>query len=593
MDIQLAKKYFEEGLQNFLDKNFEDAEQSFLQSLKNFPNRLSTLTNLVTTQINLNKLSEAKINIEAIFKNHPDDAKNYMNLGNLCLKEYNYILAIENYDEAIRKNEQYAEAYYNRGLAFKKIKSHDQALNSLQEAYRLNSNYDYLAGLILNAKMQVCNWEMYDTEIGRITEKIKIGKKVSTSFPALLFSDSPYLQKRISEIWVNSQYPINSCLGNLAGYEKKEKIRIGYYSSDFYNHATSFLMAGMFELHDKSKFEIIAFSFGEIIKDNMHERLLLAFDDLIDINNLNDKEAANLSRTLKIDIAVDLKGHTNNERFGIFSYRAAPIQVSFIGYPGTTGAKYIDYLIADSIVIPEQLQKFYSEKIVYMPDSYQVNDNQRRVSNTNITKDNCGLPYGHFVFCCFNNNFKITPKIFDSWARILNSVPKGILWLLEDNVTAADNLRKEALLRGIDPAKLFFAKRINLEEHLARHSVADLFLDTLPCNAHTTASDALWSGLPVITCKGESFASRVAASLLNALDLPELITSSLTEYEALAIELATDTVKLKEIKEKLIRGKLTTALFDTPRYTKHIESAFIQMYERYHNDLPQDNIYIR
>ena len=256
------------------------------------------------------------------------------------------------------------------------------------------------------------------------------------------------------------------------------------------------------------------------------------------------------------------------------------------------GASYIDYLIADKTLIPKESQEYYSEKIVFLPNSYQVNDRHRAIASTQFTKQELGLPQDSFVFCCFNNNFKITPDVFDTWVRILKAVDASVLWLLEDNQIAATNLQKEAALRGLDPSRLVFAKRMTLPEHLARHKAADLFLDTLPYNAHTTASDALWAGLPVLTCLGESFASRVAASLLNAIGLPELVTETQPEYEAFAIELATNPIKLKSIKHKLENNRLATPLFDTPQFAKHIEAAYLQMYERYMANLPPDHIYI-
>jgi len=373
---------------------------------------------------------------------------------------------------------------------------------------------------------------------------------------------------------------------------KKNRIRIGYYSSDFYNHATSYLIAELIELHNRKIFEVIAFSFGRDSKDKMQLRISKAFDQFIDVRLKSDKDIAIISREMSIDIAIDLKGFTQGQRLGIFSYRAAPIQVNYIGYPGSMASEYIDYIIADRLLIPSQSRKYYSEKIVYLPNSYQVNDRKREITDKLFTKEELGLPPDGFVFCCFNNNFKITPYIFDEWVRILEAVAGSILWLLEDNPTAKVNLQKEIRQRGIEPSRLIFAKRLELPHHLARHRVADLFLDTSPCNAHTTASDALWAGLPVLTCIGESFASRVAASLLNAIELPELITTSKEQYVNTAIELATKPEKLNTIKEKLNRNRLTTALFDTQRYTKHIEDAFTQMYERYQTNLSPDNIFI-
>jgi predicted O-linked N-acetylglucosamine transferase (SPINDLY family) len=280
---------------------------------------------------------------------------------------------------------------------------------------------------------------------------------------------------------------------------------------------------------------------------------------------------------LGIDIAIDLKGSTKDHRFGIFSYRAAPVQVSYLGYPGTMGAEYIDYLIADKTLIPEESQKFYTEKIAYMPHSYQVNDRSRVISNRVFTKQEAGLPEEGFVFACFNSNYKITPDVFDVWARILKSVEGSVLWLFEENKNVASNLRAEANKRGLSPDRLVFAQKMPLHDHLARHKLADLFIDTLPCNAHTTASDALWAGLPVLTCMGESFASRVAASLLNAIEMPELITSSLEEYETLAIELGQNFQQVQSLKLKLETNKLTTPLFDSSLFTQNIENLFIKI----------------
>ena len=277
---------------------------------------------------------------------------------------------------------------------------------------------------------------------------------------------------------------------------------------------------------------------------------------------------------------------------GIFSYRAAPMQVSYLGYPGTVGAPYMDYLLADRTLVPEQSQVHYSEKIVYLPGSYQVNDRQRRISEHIFTKAAVGLPEQGFVFCCFNNNYKITPVMMDSWVRILNAVPGSVLWLFEDNVTASTNLHKEAAQRGLDPSRLVFATQMILSEHLARHRLADLFLDTLPYNAHTTASDALWAGIPVLTQAGESFAARVAASLLNAIGMPELIVETQEQYESLAIELAHTPARLSALKEKLQQNRLTTPLFDTGLYTRNLEAAYSAMYERYQSDMPPDHIHL-
>jgi len=318
----------------------------------------------------------------------------------------------------------------------------------------------------------------------------------------------------------------------------------------------------------------------------------MAFDQFHDVRDHTDKAVAMLSRELEIDIAVDLKGYTKDCRTGIFAYRAAPIQVNYLGFPGTMGCSYMDYLIADPTLIPEPSRQYYHEKIVYLPHSYQVNDSKRVIADTRYTRRELGLPDDAFVFCCFNNNYKITPNTFASWMRILQGVEGSVLWLFEDNPTAADHLRKEALRRGIAAERLVFAQRLPLAEHLARHQAADLFLDTLPYNAHTTTSDALWAGLPVLTCMGSGFAGRVAASLLNAIHLPELITTRQADYEALAILLAHEPQQLQHIRMKLSQNRLTTPLFNARLFAQHLEAAYVKMYERGQQALPIEHMTI-
>jgi predicted O-linked N-acetylglucosamine transferase (SPINDLY family) len=440
--------------------------------------------------------------------------------------------------------------------------------------------------------MFICDWQDFKVKVENLLLQTNENKKSSFCHPVLALTDSPSIQRKSSEIWINDKHPFNSLFGPILKSRHRDKIKIGYYSPDFREHPVAHLLIELLELHDKNQFELFGFYFGPPDSSKMHKRISSAFNQFIDVELKSDKDIALMSREMGIDIAVDLTGFTALARTDIFSYRAAPIQVNYLGYPGTTGAEYIDYIIADPIIIPTECQQYYSEKVVYLPNSYQVNDRQRSITNKVFTKDELGLPKDSFVFCCFNNNYKITPNTFDGWVRILKAVKGSVLWLLEDNPIAALNLRKEAQFRGLDPNRLVFAKRIDPSEHLARQRAADLFIDTLPYNAHTTASDALWVGLPVLTCMGESFASRVAASLLKAIELPELITTTQEQYEATAIELANNPEKFKDIKNKLERNRLTTALFDTPRFTKHIQTAYKQMYERYQADLQPNNIYI-
>ena len=437
----------------------------------------------------------------------------------------------------------------------------------------------------------MCSWSGLTEYLESISKKVVANERVANPFLLLALNDDAMLHKKSSEIYIQSRYQYNPILGPILKRSQGQKIRVGYFSADFKNHAVAFLIAELFELHDRSQFEIYGFSLVKAA-DEMVERLHTAFDQYIEVQQMSDIEIAQLSRSFNIDIAVDLTGITASSRTGIFSCRAAPIQVNYLGYPGSMGADHIDYIIADKTLIPPEFQSCYSEKVIYLPDSYQVNDRKRLISERQFTRQELGLPENGFIYCCFNNNFKILPATFEGWMRILNSVEGSVLWLFQDNSWAADNLKKEAEKQGIAADRLIFAEHMPLKEHLARHRRASLFLDTLPYNAHTTTSDALWAGLPVLTLMGQSFASRVAASLLNAIDLPELITSSQEEYEALAIELALNPNKLEDIKSKLANNRLAAPLFDTPRFTKNIEAAYLRMFRQYQADLAPEHITI-
>jgi len=499
---------------------------------------------------------------------------------------------LQSFDKAIALNPDNADAYYNRGDALFDLKQHDAAIQNYDKAIALNPDCDYLYGMRLHTKMQICDWGDVDDQFAQLAAKIERNEKAVFPFAALALSGSLPLQRKAAEIWVQDECPTSHALPKIPKRPKHNKVRIGYFSADFRNHPVSFLTAELFETHDKSKFELTAFSFGTNANDEMRKRVAAAFDRFIDVRNMSDKDVAMLARNLEIDVAVDLGGFTKGSRTNIFAMRAAPLQVSYIGYLGTMGAEYIDYLIADNTIIPGEYQKHYSEKIVYLP-GYQANDSKRRIADKEFTREELGLPRTGFVFCCFNNNYKITPGTFDSWMRILKQVDGSVLFLYAENALAAINLKKEAALRGVAPDRLVFGKRLPAPEYLARYRIADLFLDTLPYNAGTTASDALWAGLPVLTCVGEAFASRVAASLLNAIHLPELITSTQDAYEALAVELAANPERLRQIRQKLANNRLTAPLFDTALFTQHIEAAYTAMYGRYQADLPPEHISIK
>jgi len=388
-------------------------------------------------------------------------------------------------------------------------------------------------------------------------------------------------------------HPARDDLGLLDKKPQKQKIRIGYFSGDFINHPVSYLMAGVLDGHDHHKFEVFAFSYrrGGEEGSNMRNRILDACDRFIDIgSDVSDKDVAILARELELDIAIDLGGITAHNRPGVFSYRAAPIQISYIGYLGTMGAPYYDYLIADQIIIPTKEQTAYSEKIIYLP-SYQANDSRRQISEKIFTRKELGLPEVGFIYCCFNNNYKITPSIFDGWARILTAVEGSSFLMYADSEEVKINLIHEIEARGVDKARIVFVNRVVREDYLARYKVADLFLDTSPYNAGTTASDALWAGLPVLTFLGRSFSARMCASILNAVGLPELVAASQQEYEDLAISIGRDPERIAGLKSKLAENRLTKPLFDTELFTRNLELAYEKVYVRHQAGLSPDHIY--
>ena len=561
-----------------------EAEKLYQEILQQEPTYFDVLHMLAVVALQTRRIERGVELISEAIELDPNVAAAHSDLG-LALSDLNRNEeALASYDKAIALKPDFAKAYYNRGNTLNQMKRYEEALASYNKALALKPDYPFLYGMWLHTKMIICDWDNLESEVAQLVEKIKCAEKISPPFTILSTSSSLDMQLRASEIWALAKHPLNKTLPKITKRQRRDKIRIGYFSADLGEHPTAYLSAELFEKHDRSQFEVTAFSFGQ----NTNE----TFDRFIDVGNQSDRDAALLARKLEIDIAVDLMGHTQDSRTTIFAMRAAPVQVTYLGYPGTMGAEYIDYLIADSILIPASNQKYFSERIVYLPHSYQASDTKRRIADKSFTRAEVGLPEDAFVFCCFNQAVTINPNIFDLWMRFLRNINNSVLWLLADNVTATRNLKREARNRGISEDQLIFAPRLPMADHLARHKLADLFLDTLPFNAHATASDALWAGLPVLTCVGETFAGRVAASLLNAIGLPELITSTTQEYETLATELATNPEKLAAIKHKLARNRLTTPLFDTQKFTRHIEAAYTMMYERYQADLPPDHIYV-
>jgi protein O-GlcNAc transferase len=555
------------------------------------PDFVQVYSNRGNLLFKLQKYDEALKSCNLAIQLKSDYADAYVNKGNVLLQLKSYNEALDSYDKAIELKHEFADAYYNRGAALQELKRLKEALESYQRAISINPNYDFLLGLRNHLLMKFCDWDQYDDLYSALKNKIVSGPKSSPPFPVIGFFDDPSIQKRASLEYIDAKFP-DSGLTNNCKASYSTKIKIGYYSADFRDHAVMHLIAEIFENHDRKDFELYAFSFGPDTHDAWQQRASRSFSKFINCYNKTDIEIAKLSQSLGIDIAIDLNGFTEYSRTGIFSNRAAPIQVNYLGYPGTMGAEYFDYIIADSILIPENSRIHYSEKVAYLPHCYQPNCRHRNISDKIALRSQYYLPESGIVFCSFNHPWKITPYIFSSWMKILHSVKNSVLWIMVIDDTAKRNLKKEAEVRGIDTNRLIFADSLPVEEHLNRLQLADIFLDTFPYGAHTTCSDALRMGLPVITMMGQSFASRVAGSLLTTIGLSELITYSQTEYENLAIRLATNPTELKNIKIKLIENKQTSPLFDSERYAKNIETLYMKMVQRNGNGEEPDHLFV-
>ena len=571
---------------------FDLAIESLDEVIRLKPDYAEAHNNRANMLFKLGKVEASLKSYNAAIKLNPYNSQAYNNLGILLGKLDKKNSALESYERAIKIKPDYAEAHYNKGNILLELNKNNTALDSYKKALETKTYIKTLLGTIVHAKLKMCDWTNLNKDLKNFKDEITDPKKMPNPFHLLSVFDSPEIQKTAAEKWfINKYNSLNNSLEKISKRKKNKKIKIGYYSADFREHAVGQLIVNLFELHNKSNFEIYGFYFGPDINDSTYKRISKAVDKFINIRLKSDTEISKLSRNLQIDIAVDLMGHTERSRFEIFAERCAPIQVSYLGYAGTLGANCIDYLIADKTLIPKENQKYYSEKIIYLPNTYLVNDSTKKISEKIFKRDDLDLPKNSFIFCCFNQSHKILPETFNSWMKILKKVSGSVLWLFETNEISSKNLKQEAIKAGIDANRIIFAKRlIKLEEHLARYKVADLFLDTFPYTAHSTCADSLKAGLPVLTLQGQSFASRVSSSLLEVVNLKELITHSSNEYENMAVELANNLSKLKNIKKKLEDSKNKTPLFNTKLFTNHIEKAYILMFEKYIKGEENNNI---
>ncbi|WP_434919900.1 tetratricopeptide repeat protein [Bradyrhizobium sp. HKCCYLS3077] len=565
--------------------------------------------------LHLDRLDEAESAYRRATEIEPEQAAAWTGLGHVALKAGQHKQAQAAFERALAIDATWSDAWLGQGLVLLSLGDHAGALAPIDRSLELSSHVpagwrargqaaylakrfeealrDWTRSLQLNpdqrdivaarlrVKMHLCDWTGYEAAVDAVRAAVRDGAAIAP-FMFVAIPSTPAEQLQCARQWVARNFrPANAAPTPLLATRLNDRIRLGYVSADFHEHATSQLLAGVIEHHDRSRFEVTAISLGPDDGGPMRQRLRSAFEHFIDAREMGDGELAELILGKQIDILVDLKGYTQGARTGLFALRPAPIQVSYLGFPGTIGADFIDYIIADAHVIPDSDRPFYAEKVAWLPHSYQANDDRRFRPGADAVRRDHGLPDDAFVFCCFNDNYKITPEMFDSWMRILRQIERGVLWLFEDNPVASTNLRKEAAARGIAPERLVFARHVPPAQHLARLHCADLVLDTLPYAAHTTASDALWAGVPLLTQTGPAFAGRVGTGLLHAVGLPELVTTDQDQYEQLAVQLASSPNRLATLRNRLANALTVAPLFDTRHFTRDLEGVFTAMVDRH------------
>jgi len=559
---------------------FEEAIPQYEKAIAIRPNYHQAYNSLGNTLRGLGRLEEAIAQYEKAVSIEQTYVEARINHGDVLVALGDDEAAIAVYDRALAIRPNDTDVLTKKGDALFRLRRDAEALASFDAALAVDPDHDLAFDGMARCVIKTCNWSRLTTLWQEVPSRVARGRLFG-AFDFLGYSSDPGLQLACAQRYIHHQIPVRLRPLWTGRIWRNRKIKIGYVATGFNKHPAAYLTAHLIEIHDRSRFEVLGVSVGPDDQSAIRTRLISAFDQFQDARGRSDRDVASALNEMQIDILVDRSGYITDSRPAIFAARPAPIQVNYLGFPGTLGASFYDYILADKTVLPFDRQPFYTEKIVHLPDTYQVNDRKRPIAERTPTREEAGLPATGFVFCCFNNCYKITPPLFDVWMRLLDRVEGSVLWLLSDRTTAKTNLRREAAARGIDPARIVFAPGAPLDEHLARHRLADLFLDTLPYNAHTTASDALWVGLPVVTCCGQSFAGRVATSLLQAIGMPDLVTHDLETYERLALRIASDPFILQDLRDRLRRNRLSSPLFDTDRYRRHIEAAYLRMWERW------------
>jgi predicted O-linked N-acetylglucosamine transferase (SPINDLY family) len=552
-------------------KRSAEALASYDQALRLAPTFAAAFNNRGSALLELKRFADALSCFDRALALRPGDAQVANNRGNALQGLLRYDEALAAYDQALTLQPDYAEALNNRGSALQQLKRHEEALASYDRALSVPGQPHAFGGAAM-AALNLCDWSR-TAEIGaQMPRRIAAGEAIPP-WVLLSYSGDEMLQRQCAANVIRERFPAVPSPLATTRYNHS-KVRLAYISSDIGHHPVTNQIVQLIESHDRARFEVIGIGTNPDDGSPQRRRLIAAFDQFHDAHQQSPGAVAEMLRALEVDVLVDLNGHTNGDHFDILCHRPAPVQTGWLGYAGTTAAPFIDYVIADRIVAPNP--QAFSETIVALPGSFFPSDSSRIIGKA-PTRDEAGLPEDGFVFCCFNNNFKITQAVFALWLQLLTALPGSVLWLKQAGETAKANLQQAAKDRGVDPRRLVFAAPAPLAVHLARHRLADLFLDTLPYNAHATAGDALWAGLPVLTCRGTAFAGRVAASLLTAAGLPELITETAEAYEALALALARDPSRLSALRDKLAANRATAPLFDTPRLARDLEAAYLQM----------------
>ena len=565
--------FFNLGFIEISEKNYKEAIK-YLIKAKSFSkeDNLNLLFGIVNSYISLKDIKEARLILDKAINNNPKSELLIFNYAKLEEDFSNFNKAIKLYEKGLKLNTKNYKALSNLGGLYQKTNRYLNAIEVYKKAIKLQPQIAHLKISLLTCKSFACDWSepkfLKDT-----LNKIDNLEQEICPFELFPLEDNPSNHFKRAKYFFDSKYKRVSL--NIS-YAPKKKIRVGYFSADFRKHAVMYLIKGLFESHNKEQFDIYIYSLNSE-EDELTEELKKNINVFRNISDVSDENAAFIAREDSLDIAIDLMGYTKKMRLSIFSLRVAPIQISYLGYPGTTGSDSIDYLIADKVVIPDKFKKFYSEEVIHMPNCYQCNDSNRKTSKKEFSRTELGLPENDFVFACFNANNKITSKEFDIWMSLLKKIKNSVLWLYKSNKYSAINLKKESENRGVESSRIIFADRVCNEDHLSRIKCADLFLDTFNYNAHTTASDALWSGVPVITKQGESFSARVCSSLLTSLSLEELIVKDNVEYEKKAFSIATNRIYLEDLKYRLKQSRTKSSLFDTKEFTENLEKIYIKL----------------